>query len=78
MASLWLDQGGKDGEEEGDTAGVPASVVVSVLHFPPPSPMPNAVSVQEAILRSNSSDTEAKMGILVQGIYGGNALRRNL
>lgn len=71
MASVKLDRGGKDKEEVG---GVPASVVASILHFPPSFPHAQHCLCE----RSGSPDTEAKMGIHVQVIYEGNALRGNL
>ena len=50
MASAGLNRGVKDGDEEGDTAVVPASAVASVLFSVPvpPLPLPSAVSVKEA------------------------------
>ena len=50
MASARLNRGVKDGEEEGNTAVVPASAVACVLFSVPlpPLPLPSTVSVKEA------------------------------
>lgn len=50
VASARLNRGVKDGEEEGNTAVVPASAVACVLFSVPlpPLPLPSTVSVKEA------------------------------
>lgn len=50
MASAGLNRSVKDGEEEGNIAVVPASVVAGVLFSVPlpPLPLPSTVSVKEA------------------------------
>lgn len=71
MAAAWLNQGGKDGEQDSGNAVVPTSEAayslfsISLL----PSPMPSTVSPKEVCLRSGSLDTGAAMGILMQVIY---------